>query len=57
MPVLLLAIITFFIPPLGVFLKTGIQTQFWINLLLTIVLPWIGGMIHGMLVIFDVIKK
>ncbi len=35
---LVLAIVALFIPPLAVIIKEGISTQFWINLLLWIVL-------------------
>jgi uncharacterized membrane protein YqaE (UPF0057 family) len=39
-----------FIPPLGVFLQVGIGTQFWINILLTL-LGYIPGIIHAIWVI------
>jgi uncharacterized membrane protein YqaE (UPF0057 family) len=39
------------LPPLGVFLKTGIGTQFWINVLLTLV-GWVPGVIHALWVTF-----
>lgn len=47
---LLLVIITILIPPLGVALAKGIGTQFWIDLILTIlfVLP---GIIYGLIVV------
>ncbi len=41
----------FFIPPLGVFLEVGLTTHFWINLVLTILLPWIGGVVHAFYII------
>lgn len=44
-------LIAFFIPPLGVFLQEGIGKHFWINLVLTIFLCWVGGMIHAMYII------
>ena len=34
----ILAIVALFIPPLAVLIKEGVSTQFWINLLLWIVL-------------------
>lgn len=40
---ILLAIL---LPPLGVFLKVGLTTQFWINLILTI-FGYIPGIIHA----------
>lgn len=39
-----------FIPPLGVFLQVGLGTQFWLNLILTLLL-FIPGMIHALWVI------
>jgi uncharacterized membrane protein YqaE (UPF0057 family) len=39
-----------FLPPLGVFLQVGIGTQFWINILLTL-LGYIPGMIHAVWII------
>lgn len=50
-----LAIVTFFIPPLGVFLHQGaINSKFWISLVLTL-LFYVPGLIYSMLVIFNVI--
>jgi uncharacterized membrane protein YqaE (UPF0057 family) len=43
---IILLIIAFFIPPLGVALYDGIHWPFWINLLLTLLL-WLPGMIHA----------
>ena len=43
-------IIAIFIPPLGVFLQVGIGTQFWINLILTL-LGYIPGIIHALYII------
>ncbi|NEP11792.1 MAG: YqaE/Pmp3 family membrane protein [Symploca sp. SIO2C1] len=39
-----------FLPPLGVFLQVGIGTQFWINILLTL-LGYVPGIIHAVWVI------
>lgn len=51
----LLVICAIFIPPLAVYLKEGaITTNFWIDLVLTL-LFWIPGMIFAFLVVFDVI--
>ncbi|HHG84249.1 MAG TPA: YqaE/Pmp3 family membrane protein [Bacteroidetes bacterium] len=44
-------IVAIFIPPLGVFLFEGLSTNFWIDLLLTILLPWIGGLIFALYII------
>jgi len=45
-------IIALFIPPLAVYLKEGQITQnFWINLVLTIFLFGIGGIIHAIYII------
>lgn len=35
-----------FVPPLGVFLQVGLGTQFWVNLVLTL-LFFFPGMIHA----------
>lgn len=43
-------LIAIFIPPLGVFLEVGLDGQFWLNLLLTL-LFFIPGMIHAIYVI------
>ncbi|EPT01230.1 hypothetical protein FOMPIDRAFT_1120960 [Fomitopsis schrenkii] len=34
------------LPPVAVFLKTGLRAEFWINVLLTI-LGWIPGILHA----------
>lgn len=48
---LLLVIIAIFIPPLAVYLAEGaITTNFWINLILTL-LFWLPGFIHALIVI------
>ena len=43
-------ILTILIPPLGVFLKVGLSTHFWINLVLTI-LGYIPGVVHGLWIV------
>jgi uncharacterized membrane protein YqaE (UPF0057 family) len=40
----------FFLPPLGVALKVGLGTHFWINIVLTL-LGWFPGIIHAFFVI------
>ena len=47
-PIKLIA--AFFIPPLGVFLETGLGGAFWLNILLTL-LFWLPGMIHAFYII------
>ena len=44
---ILLAIL---LPPLGVFLQVGLTTQFWINVILTI-LGYIPGIVHAVWII------
>lgn len=46
---ILLAIL---LPPLGVFLQVGLGTQFWLNVLLTL-LGYIPGIIHALYVILS----
>ncbi|MEQ8819273.1 MAG: YqaE/Pmp3 family membrane protein [Sumerlaeia bacterium] len=48
----ILAIIAFFLPPLAVFLRSGINADFWINLVLTIIGFWILGFLHALYLIF-----
>jgi uncharacterized membrane protein YqaE (UPF0057 family) len=47
---LLRIVAAIFLPPLGVFLQEGIGTQFWINILLTL-LGYIPGIIHAVWII------
>ena len=42
-----LAILGVLVPPLAVFLQKGANFDFWINLVLSILLLWIGGIIHA----------
>jgi len=51
---LVLVILAIFIPPLCVFLIRGLRTEFWLDLILTI-LFWVPGLIYALLVVFDVI--
>jgi uncharacterized membrane protein YqaE (UPF0057 family) len=39
------------LPPLGVFIKFGLKSSFWINLILTILGFYILGLIHAFYVI------
>lgn len=41
-----------FFPPLGVFLQEGLGTQFWINILLTL-LGYVPGIIHAVWIILS----
>lgn len=43
-------ILSILLPPLGVFLQVGIGTQFWINILLTL-LGYIPGIVHAVWII------
>jgi len=47
---LLRILLSVIVPPLGVFLQEGIGTQFWINLLLT-VLGYVPGLVHAVWII------
>jgi uncharacterized membrane protein YqaE (UPF0057 family) len=47
---LLAVILAIFLPPLGVFLKRGLDAQFFINSLLTL-FGWLPGIIHALYVI------
>ncbi len=46
---LLTLVATILLPPLGVAMKKGLSTDFWINLILT-VLFYVPGLIHGLYV-------
>lgn len=48
---LLLIIIAILLPPLAVFLKEGASKQFVINIILFIVIPYLGGLIHALWVL------
>ncbi|MDX9976157.1 MAG: YqaE/Pmp3 family membrane protein [FCB group bacterium] len=43
-------ILAVLLPPLGVLLQVGLGTQFWINVILTL-LGWIPGVIHAFYII------
>lgn len=47
---LVLVILAFFLPPLAVFMMSGLNRDFWINLILTL-LGWIPGTIHAIYLI------
>ena len=44
-------ILSILLPPLGVFLRVGLGSQFWINVLLTIFGFYILGLVHAVYVI------
>ncbi|CAD6889145.1 unnamed protein product [Tilletia laevis] len=48
---ILLYFLAIFLPPASVFIKRGCNTQFWLNLLLTVVLAWLPGLIHAWYII------
>jgi uncharacterized membrane protein YqaE (UPF0057 family) len=45
-------ILAILLPPVGVFLEVGLGTQFWINVILTI-LGYVPGIIHALWVILS----
>jgi uncharacterized membrane protein YqaE (UPF0057 family) len=47
---LLRVLLSVLIPPLGVFLQEGLGTQFWINVLLTL-LGYVPGLVHAVWII------
>ena len=44
-------LIAFLIPPVGVYMQVGARPEFWINLLPTVFLFWVGGQVHAAYVI------
>ena len=46
----LLVVAAVLLPPLAVFLARGIGTDFWINVVLTI-LAWVPGVLHALWVV------
>lgn len=47
-------VLAFFIPPLAVFLHNGLDTSFWISLILTCFF-WVPGVVFSLLVVLDMI--
>lgn len=45
-------ILAIILPPVGVFLQVGLTTQFWINVILTL-LGYLPGIIHALWVILS----
>ncbi len=48
---LLKIVLAVLLPPLAVFMNSGLSTQFWLNLVLTIVGFWIVGVVHALIVV------
>ena len=48
---LLSIILAILLPPLAVFMKSGLSTQFWLNVVLTLVGFWIVGVVHALIVV------
>lgn len=48
---LLALVVTIFVPPLGVAIKTGFGTHFWVNLALTLFGFYLPGLVHGIYVV------
>jgi uncharacterized membrane protein YqaE (UPF0057 family) len=46
----ILIILAIFLPPLAVFLMSGLGRDFWINLILTL-LGWVPGVVHAIYLI------
>ncbi|QDS92174.1 Proteolipid membrane potential modulator [Roseimaritima multifibrata] len=44
-------ILAVLLPPLAVYMNTGLSTQFWLNLVLTIVGFWVVGVVHALIVV------
>ena len=49
---ILRVILAIILPPVGVFLQVGLTTQFWINVILTL-LGYLPGIIHALWVILS----
>mgnify|MGYP006285933817 CR=1 FL=1 len=47
---LLRVVLSVLLPPLGVFLQEGLGTQFWLNVLLTL-LGYVPGLVHAVWII------
>lgn len=44
-------LVTVFVPPVGVALKTGFGGHFWLNLVLTVFGFYVAGLVHGLFVV------
>ncbi len=47
---LLRIVLSILLPPVGVFLQVGLTTQFWINIVLTL-LGYLPGVVHAVWII------
>lgn len=45
---LLKIILSLFLPPVAAFLQVGLSKHFWINIVLTLVGLYVGGIIHAL---------
>lgn len=50
---LIVLLLTIVLPPLGVALKVGLSTHFWLNLALTIFGLYLPGLVHGLYVVLS----
>jgi uncharacterized membrane protein YqaE (UPF0057 family) len=48
---LVLILLSVFLPPLAAFFVVGLSTHFWINLILTL-LGWLPGTVHALWLVF-----
>ncbi|EMI40584.1 hypothetical protein RRSWK_06993 [Rhodopirellula sp. SWK7] len=48
---LLKVILSILLPPLAVYMDRGLGTQFFLNLVLTLVGFWVVGIIHAMIIV------
>ncbi|TWT54886.1 Proteolipid membrane potential modulator [Rubripirellula amarantea] len=48
---LLKVVLAILLPPLAVFMDKGIGTQFFLNVVLTLIGFWIVGVIHALIVV------
>ena len=44
-------LVSFLVPPVGVWMQVGLTPQFWLNLVLSVLLLWVGGQVHAVYVI------
>lgn len=44
-------VVTIFVPPVGVAMKVGFGTHFWVNLALTVFGFYLPGLVHGLYVV------
>lgn len=48
---LLKVVLAILLPPLAVFMHSGLNGQFWLNVVLTILGFWIVGIVHALIVV------